>query len=174
MQPRDLRDEQLVFQLPCRRRAAEGGAVATIVRIVGHQPFKLLLVSAPACAALVLTVRYFRSWGLSAMLDAPLMLTGAASVLALSALAVRGGRLTRGLSWLGRNTLPIYVMHLPVLIVATMLPKWAALVARLGAITPVMMTAATIAMCLAGHAILVRGVGRYLFEPPPQRREHTR
>ncbi len=141
-----------------------------ILRILGYRPVALLLVAGMLCAGLVAIVRTFDVRALKAALDAPLMLTGAAAVLSFSALISRGGRITRVLSWLGRNALPLYVMHLPLVVSATMLPLWAEFVRIGGPLTPAILTATTIAICLSTHALLVRGPGRYLFQPLPRLR----
>jgi threonine dehydratase len=106
----------------------------------------------------------------------------AVSVLAI-ALGIAGAamiarhlrRTTRALSGLGTRTLPIYVMHLPLLAVVDrvlrgpldVLEPRTALVA---AVEPVVLTALLIAVCLTLERVLRRRGTRWLLETPGSRR----
>jgi threonine dehydratase len=84
-------------------------------------------------------------------------------------------RVTQVLSRLGVRTLPIYVMHLPLLAVFDRLSRGPLKVlepraAALAAVEPIILTALLIALCLVLHRLLLRcGLGR-LFEPFGPRR----
>ncbi|MFC5678524.1 acyltransferase family protein [Aeromicrobium endophyticum] len=84
-------------------------------------------------------------------------------------------RTTRALSGLGRRTLPVYVMHLPLLAVADRLLRGPLAVleprtALVAALEPVVLTGVLIAVCLLLERI-VRQVGaRWLLEMPGSKR----
>ncbi|TIC79373.1 acyltransferase [Nocardioides sp. GY 10127] len=96
-----------------------------------------------------------------------------------AALAVRG-RPARGLAWLGRRTLPVYVLHLPLLAVAVHLPLAAALAAVADApdlggplvaavaawLAPVVLAAAVVPLTLLAHRALLRAGATWLFAAP--------
>ena len=79
------------------------------------------------------------------------------------------GRVAAPLAWLGRRTLPIYVMHSPLLALALHLPTPIG-TGRLGALEaaayPVLLTAVAVAVALLLHALLRRVGADALFELP--------
>jgi len=79
------------------------------------------------------------------------------------------GRAAAGLAWVGRRTLPIYVLHAPLLALALHLPSPIG-TGRLGAIEaaayPVLLTAVAVTAALALHALLRRVGADMLFELP--------
>ncbi|MFC4783219.1 acyltransferase family protein [Nocardioides sp. MAHUQ-72] len=96
-----------------------------------------------------------------------------AAVLAAARIATRppvAGPLAR----LGRRTLPVYVLHVPVLAVAHHLVEPPPVGLRgAGALVvagyPLLLTAAVVATCLAAHALMVRSGLGALFELPRRR-----
>ena len=79
------------------------------------------------------------------------------------------GRAARVLAWLGRRTLPIYVLHAPLLALALHLPSpigtgW--LGAAEATAYPVLLSAVAVAAALALHAVLRRLGADALFELP--------
>jgi uncharacterized membrane protein YcfT len=84
-------------------------------------------------------------------------------------------RTTRALSGLGTRTLPIYVMHLPLLAVTDRLLRGPLAVleprhALVAALEPVVLTALLVAVCLLLDRALRRPATRWLFELPGSRR----
>ena len=79
---------------------------------------------------------------------------------------------SRPLGWLGRRTLPVYVLHMAVLAVVVHLPigtdlGWAPATWLVTAAYPVLMTASITLACLGLHRVLMgRGLG-FLFAAPP-------
>ena len=106
------------------------------------------------------------------------------SVLGLPAgvlLAVRASRAPRtaaAVAWVGRRTLPVYVLHIPVLGVLHHLglspalgPEWLAL--PLVTLYPLLVTTLVVAGALLTHAVLVRAGLGFLFQLPPVPRRGT-
>ena len=87
------------------------------------------------------------------------------------------GRAAAGLAWVGRRTLPIYVLHAPLLALALHLPSPIG-TGRLGAIEaaayPVLLTAVAVTAALALHALLRRMGADMLFELPRRPAHATR
>jgi fucose 4-O-acetylase-like acetyltransferase len=94
----------------------------------------------------------------------------------LASLATRWTALTTAVTAIGRQTLPIYVMHMPILALlhaatvnaisgAGPAAQWTA-----AALEPAAMTAVVVAVCLALHKILP---DPWLFDLPPRRTRPT-
>ncbi|MFD0919412.1 acyltransferase family protein [Saccharopolyspora rosea] len=87
----------------------------------------------------------------------------------LAGLATRSGTLTRALTSIGRRTLPIYVMHMPLLallhvaLVSPLSDAGVGVQLTAAAVEPVLMTGVLVAICLGLHRILP---SRGLFELP--------
>ncbi|SDK31688.1 Uncharacterized membrane protein YcfT [Nonomuraea jiangxiensis] len=87
--------------------------------------------------------------------------------------SVRG--LGDGLAWLGRRTLPIYVIHMPVL--ALLHKALIGPLSRVGAlgqyafvfVYPAVMTALIVALCLLAESLLLKARATWLFELPGRR-----
>jgi uncharacterized membrane protein YcfT len=133
-----------------------------------------LLAGSAVYLAVVPLVRHFGAaqwFGVWPVLSALAVLLGvAAAVEAHHRLAVASV-----LARLGRRTLPIYVMHLPILAVlhAVLLSLWSAAPAPvqlvLAALLPVAMTAVLVVACLGLHAGIRRLHGSWLFDLPNRR-----
>ncbi len=116
-------------------------------------------------AAAVVGVLGMRRWpGMGPLLAVLAVLAGVAVCVVIDR---RVGPLARALRWIGRRTLPIYVLHmipLALLDRALQTAGW-----RDGPIVeaagPVVLTAVVIAACLGAHALLVRGGLGALFDP---------
>lgn len=87
------------------------------------------------------------------------------------AVRLSGTATSRPLAWLGRRTLPVYVLHLALLAIVAHLPigadvGWLPATTALTVAYPVLMTVAIAAACLGLHRLLVaRGCG-FLFAAP--------
>ena len=108
-----------------------------------------------------------------------LSLLGVPAAILLAVAVSSRPRLAGPLGRLGRQTLPVYVLHMPVLALVAQLPAWVgpgrgpfALAAAV--LYPLLLTAVIAAACLGLHAVLVRVGGRYLFEMPRARLERLR
>jgi uncharacterized membrane protein YcfT len=78
---------------------------------------------------------------------------------------------SRGLLWIGQRTLPIYVSHISVIVLATtLLYELGATPAGpiVSAVLIVAIGALALAFALGLYFVLSRGKGRYLYEPPPR------
>lgn len=80
-------------------------------------------------------------------------------------------RVTQVMSWLGRQTLPIYVIHMPLLAVISVLLQGPLSVLEprgtlTAAIEPIVLTVVIMALCLALHRALTAIGGSWLFERP--------
>jgi uncharacterized membrane protein YcfT len=90
----------------------------------------------------------------------------------LASLATRWTRLTDGLTTIGRQTLPIYVMHMPLLallhlgLVGPLSHAGGMVQLVLAAVEPAMLTAVLVAVCLVLYRFLP---SRWLFDLPPPR-----
>lgn len=98
-------------------------------------------------------------------------LIGMATLLTLAALlSTAAPRSEARLAWIGRRTLPIYVLHLP--LVALLELGAVALVGdapprgTLAVLWPPVATVAAIALALAVHRVVIAGGGRWLFSLP--------
>lgn len=141
------------------RRAADG-AVGRTGRLAG---LYLLVVAALALVGAPRTVELVVAGALGVPLG-----VGACMVLSRS-------RVAPAVAWIGRRTLPIYVMHLPVLALVLHLPnpmdalssgRWGVVEA---AAYPLVLTAASVLVTLAAHSAL-RWIGlSVLFETPRRR-----
>lgn len=103
------------------------------------------------------------------------VLAVAFGVTAAAMLARTTGRVARGLDGLGRRTLPIYVIHLPLLAVVDLLLRGPLNVLEprgtaLAIVEPAVLTAVVLATCLALDRGLRRIGLRWLFERPTARR----
>ena len=113
------------------------------------------------------------SFGLPAGIDVlVLSVLGLPAGVLLAVRAARAPRTAAALAWVGRRTLPIYVLHIPVLGVLHHLglspalgPEW--LVLPLVTLYPLLITALVVAGSLLSHALLVRGGLGFLFRLPP-------
>ncbi|GAA2464784.1 CapA family protein [Agromyces soli] len=81
-----------------------------------------------------------------------------------------------GAAWLGRRSLAIYLLHMPLLAVAdVVLAEWLSLASRpvqlaAAAALPPVLTAVLVAACVGLERVLVRGGARWLFDLPARRR----
>ncbi|WP_372730050.1 acyltransferase family protein [Nocardioides sp.] len=103
-----------------------------------------------------------------------LSVVGVPAAILLAVVVSRSPRISGPLSRLGRQTLPVYVLHMPVLAVLAHLPAWlgpesGAWAVAVSVVYPVLLTGAIAAACLVLHDGLVRVGGRYLFEMPRPR-----
>lgn len=88
-------------------------------------------------------------------------------------------RVTRLMSWLGRQTLPIYVIHMPLLAVISVLLQGPLSVleprgALAAAIEPIVLTVVITAICLALHRGLSSIGLAWLFERPTRRKKEAK
>ncbi|MEO9325924.1 acyltransferase family protein [Nocardioides sp. C4-1] len=102
---------------------------------------------------------------------------GLLGIAAGAAVAVAVARTRAGspLAALGRQTLPVYVLHLPLVALAhavsgELITGATARSLPLAAVYPVVVTALVVGACLALHRMLVRGGASWLFEAPWSRR----
>ena len=143
-----------------RRVAAERRRWVLPVLVAGYVGLSLLLVVLPV-------------WRSAHLLALSAIGVPAAVMLAVSAARSTGWaeRAVGSVARLGRNTLPVYVLHMPVLAVLAHLPAWPT--AESGPVPmavavgyPVVLTLLIAAVSLAIHAGLRRGGAGLLFEPP--------
>ncbi|WP_217178790.1 acyltransferase family protein [Streptomyces sp. AC495_CC817] len=128
---------------------------------------ELMLVGAYVAAAAAVGVLGMRQWpGIWPLLSILAVLCGVGLCVLIDR---RAGALAAPLRWIGRRTLPVYVIHMiPLALLdaglrATGLrtaPAWEA-------VGPLVLTAVVIALSLAAHAVLVRVGLRVLFDPLP-------
>jgi uncharacterized membrane protein YcfT len=99
---------------------------------------------------------------------------GVAFGITAAVIGARSRLIVDPLTWIGRRTLSIYVLHLPVLAIT----HWVALrfsahawwqQPALSLVYPLLITGWLIAACLAIEALLVRAGGWWLFQLPPAR-----
>ena len=128
---------------------------------------RLIMLAAAYAAFLVLVAAVaMRQWpGVAPSLA---VLAVACGICGCALLDRRVASLARPLRWIGRRTLPIYVLHmipLALLDAALRTSGWrtAPVVEAVG---PLVLTAVTIALCLGAHALLVRVKLGGLFDPP--------
>lgn len=103
-----------------------------------------------------------------------LSLLGVPCGIRLAAASARLPRLADGLAWIGRRTLPVYVLHVPLLAVVhhvgpDLLPDGGVPALALATAYPLLVSAAVVVACLALHGIAVRVGLRALFELPRRR-----
>lgn len=124
-----------------------------------------MLGAAYTAAAAVVGVLGMRQWpGVWPLLSILAVVFG---ITACAILDRRMGAIARPLRWIGRRTLPIYVIHMiPLALLDGALRSTGIRTFPLiEAVEPIVLTAVVIAMCLATHALLVRlGLG-VLFDP---------
>lgn len=118
-------------------------------------------VGALAAVSLLGIRQWFGVWPL-------LALVAVAFGICVSVLLDRhGGVMARPLRWIGRRTLPVYVLHMiPLAFIDAGLRAagWRT-TPMFEAIGPVVLTAGVVAICLGAHALLVRGGLGALFDP---------
>jgi peptidoglycan/LPS O-acetylase OafA/YrhL len=73
--------------------------------------------------------------------------------------------------WLAHRTLPLYVLHFPVVAALSLSARnaaspWLTQSAVVAALYPLLMTAAVTLLCLLLHRLLLAGGLGWLFEPP--------
>lgn len=100
-----------------------------------------------------------------------LSLVGVPCGIRLAAATRRTPRLAEGLAWVGRRTLPVYVLHVPLLAVVhhvapDLLPGAGTGALALAVAWPLLVTAVVVAGCLLVRGIAVRLGLRALFELP--------
>lgn len=88
-----------------------------------------------------------------------------------AAARLSGTVVARPLAWLGRRTLPVYVLHMAVLAVVAHLPiglqlGWAPATGLLAVVYPAVMTGLIALTCLGVHRLLVGGGLGFLFAAP--------
>lgn len=95
-------------------------------------------------------------------------LGSATAVMCVLAWAGNLGALISPLAWIGRRTLPIYVLHMPIVAMLVLLPWWPKLWhwAFMQAIGPLMIALMCTLLALAVHAVASRIPRNPLFENP--------
>lgn len=130
-------------------QAAGVAAVCAIIMVLGDNPDVAAVLSAPRDAAAAL-----------------LLLTAVA-------IACRVGPVGRALAWIGRRTLPVYVMHGLLLEALLLSPLRNQLLGLplVGALSPLIVTLAVAAVAVGVHALVIRTPLRVVFAlPAPWRR----
>jgi uncharacterized membrane protein YcfT len=150
-----------------------------IERWVGSVTLRRVLVGGFFYLAVMLAVRqlgakeWFGVWPVVSILA---VLLGVAAAVEVS----RRLRVARPLSRLGRQTLPIYVIHMPLLALlhAALLRPFssadAAAQLALAAFLPIVLTALVAVSCLTMHSWIMAGRGSWLFDLPSRRRPAAR
>lgn len=103
------------------------------------------------------------------VLSVPRDIAGALVVITIAVGLCTVPILGRGLAWVGRRTLPIYVMHVPLLELLTMFPSWWIDVldgAFARAVAPVVITCLVAAVAVLFHSIATRTPACVLFMLP--------
>ena len=106
------------------------------------------------------------------VLESALRLLRDSSAVVLSIIVVewlvRSPRISRAAGAIGRRTLPIFVLQLPLIWVLYLLPpvEWSLGVAWMRHLAPLLCTALIVAAALGIHSLVMRGSGRVLFGLP--------
>ncbi|WP_448719397.1 acyltransferase family protein [Microbacterium natoriense] len=139
----------------------------TIESLAAHaSPLRMfMLAAAYSCCAAVVGILGMRQWpGVWPLLSVTAVVFG---VTACAVLDRRVEWLAGPLRWVGRRTLPIYVIHMIPLALIDGALRGASIRTSplIEAVEPLLLTALVIAICLAAHMVLVRcGLG-VLFDP---------
>lgn len=137
-----------------------------LVRSVTKHPWLVLLVSTLVYSSLTFVRDRWPYRTAYALSDIPWMLAACGMLLAVCVFVCRADILARWLSLVGRRTLPVYVLHLPLAASVVMLPFWPKLAALLGGWAPVAVSLFVAAASLGIHALCMRTQARYLFTAP--------
>lgn len=149
-------------------------APMTLTYVSARLHLPLLAGSLVAYGVLAAVVRHFKLGEIPAFITL-MSLAGVTAVIQLSLIAVRSRVLARIGSYLGGRTLPIYVMHYPLLVAlaagtAWLLPQVSTRgAALLSSLFPALATAAVVGVALVVYAVAQRSGGRYLFTAPTKK-----
>jgi len=144
-------------------------AADRICNLIQRSPWVTALVAAGVFIATALASSFGPSERVDDVLTVPRDIAGAMIVMLLAVALCRLPGVGRGLAWVGRRTLPIYVMHAIVLDLLVMHSDWWAGLfetrpAR--ALAPVLIMLAITGVAVAIHALAMRTPARVLFVLP--------
>ncbi|WP_156758959.1 acyltransferase family protein [Microbacterium karelineae] len=142
---------------------------------LSRRPASVLLAASAGFAACAAVVVFGANTHVEHVLSAPRDLAGAGVVLACAVFVARIPLVGRGLAWVGRRTLPIYVMHGLLLEVMILFPGWWVPSLQksdaLSIVSPALIMFAIAAATIAIHEFATRTPIRVLFAlPAPWRR----
>lgn len=149
---------------------AVGVYVSTFIRErVARQPWASAAVAVGIFALATFIAEFGMDDDVDNVLTVPRDIAGAVVVMVSALALTKLPGVGNVLAWTGRRTLPIYVMHVPLLELLTMFPGW-----WLGALdnnvvrafAPVAITLAIAATSASAHAIAIRTPARVLFMLP--------
>lgn len=136
---------------------------------ITRSPWVTGLVASGVFVVATLTASFGPSERVDDVLTAPRDIAGALIVMVLAVALCRVPGIGRGLAWVGRRTLPIYVMHAILLDLLVMHTGWWAdlFEARFArAIAPIVIMLAITAVAVAIHRLALRTPARVLFVLP--------
>jgi len=154
---------------------AIGALGATRLRNALARGDRTLLLGALSVFAATMTATILSgSDDLEHVLSVPRDAAAAVLLLGLVARVCRTGRIGAALAWIGRRTLPVYVMHVLLLdAVLRFVPGWDRIVDEPGirAVAPLLIAIVASAICIGVFELIDRTAGRVLFGlPAPVRR----
>jgi uncharacterized membrane protein YcfT len=148
-----------------------GSRLAPLLHGLADRPVRgrlALLIAGSATASGLLAALHAQAWpGAQTAVSAAAAVTG---ICAAGAVARRFPRIARPVASLGRRTLPVYVLHLPLLaaldaLVRPVVQRVAAGSTVLAAVEPAVLAALVVALSLAAHRLLLTARLRRLFDP---------
>ncbi|GGD31468.1 hypothetical protein GCM10010915_09720 [Microbacterium faecale] len=136
---------------------------------VSHRPVRAAGIAVAVFTGVAFIAKFGVDGNVGNILTVPRDISGAVIVMVLALALTKVPGLGRALAWTGRRTLPIYVMHVPLLELLTMFPTWWLGALDNGivhALAPVAITLAITAASVGTHALVVRTPARVVFMLP--------
>ena len=142
-----------------------------ITRLVEHHTEIAFASSAVVFIATKLAMSIVPGAMTTALVWVPQLLSAALLLLTGSVWIARIPRIGSATSGLGRQTLPVYVLHMPLAAVLAVAPLWSRWTNMpvLSAVLPLVTTAIIVALALWINAAVANSRGRYLFAAPRSR-----
>lgn len=141
---------------------------------ISRHPWTTTAVAVAVFGAVSFVAWFGASPDVGNVLTVPRDIAGAVIVMMLAVALCRLPGLGGAVAWIGRRTLPIYVMHAPLLELLTMFPSWwvGSLQGQImHALAPIVVTLVITGVAVGFHTLVVRTPARVIFMLPRTWRE---